>query len=191
MPGEQEALVNELRFVNEKAEHVRTIIDMHQNCTSGVVETLTVAELVEAALRMNSASMESRNVQTVSCFSSVPPITTERHKVLQILVNLVTNATQAVEQNPSSDRRLDVHIRMNGESGIQIAIKDNGMGIPQENLAHIFQEGFTTRKEGHGLGLHGSALLAGELGGTLRVHSDGPGKGAVFTLELPLQTATR
>ena len=187
---EQEALVNELRFVNEKAEHVRTIIDMHQNCTSGVVETLPVAELVEAALRMNSASMESRNVQTVSCFSSVPPITTERHKVLQILVNLVTNATQAVEQNPSSDRRLEVHIRMNGESGIHIAIKDNGMGIAPENLAHIFQEGFTTRKDGHGLGLHGSALLARELGGALRVQSDGPGKGADFTLELPLQMAT-
>lgn len=106
-------------------------------------------------------------------------------------MNLVTNATQALEQNPSDNRRLEVYIGMNGKSRIQIAVKDNGTGIAPENLARIFQEGFTTRQEGHGLGLHGSALVAREIGGSLRVQSDGLGKGAVFTLELPLQMAAR
>jgi len=64
-------------------------------------------------------------------------------------------------------------------------VRDNGMGIPPENLTRIFVHGFTTRKEGHGFGLHSGALAAREMGGSLSVHSDGPGKGATFTLELP------
>jgi two-component system NtrC family sensor kinase len=59
------------------------------------------------------------------------------------------------------------------------------VGIAPEMLTRIFQYGFTTREEGHGFGLHSSALAAQELGGSLSVHSDGPRLGATFTLELP------
>ena len=69
---------------------------------------------------------------------------------------------------------------------VQITVRDNGVGIPPDHLTKIFNHGFTTRKDGHGFGLHSGALAARELGGSLRVHSDGPGKGAAFTLELPL-----
>jgi signal transduction histidine kinase len=64
-------------------------------------------------------------------------------------------------------------------------VADNGIGIPAENLTRIFNHGFTTRKNGHGFGLHSGALAAKEMGGALAVHSDGPGCGATFTLELP------
>ena len=70
-------------------------------------------------------------------------------------------------------------------SRVRIEVHDNGMGIAPEMLTRIFQYGFTTREEGHGFGLHSSALAAQELGGSLTVHSDGPGQGATFTLELP------
>ena len=69
---------------------------------------------------------------------------------------------------------------------IKIAVIDNGIGIPPENLTRIFNHGFTTRKDGHGFGLHSGALAAREMGGSLTAHSDGPGQGATFTLELPL-----
>ena len=72
----------------------------------------------------------------------------------------------------------------NGKSGVRIQVADNGIGIPAENLTKIFSHGFTTRKDGHGFGLHSGALAAQELGGTLTVFSDGPGKGATFTLDL-------
>jgi signal transduction histidine kinase len=75
----------------------------------------------------------------------------------------------------------------NGEGRIKISVHDNGVGISPENLARIFNHGFTTRKDGHGFGLHSGALAAKEMGGSLTVHSDGPGKGASFTLELPVQ----
>ena len=60
------------------------------------------------------------------------------------------------------------------------------LGIARENLTRIFSHGFTTKKHGHGFGLHSCANAAGEMGGSLSVRSDGPGKGATFTLELPL-----
>ena len=65
---------------------------------------------------------------------------------------------------------------------------DNGIGIPPENLTRIFNHGFTTRKDGHGFGLHSGALAAKEMGGSLTVHSGGTGQGAAFTLELPSTT---
>jgi signal transduction histidine kinase len=67
-----------------------------------------------------------------------------------------------------------------------MTVSDNGVGIASENLTRIFNHGFTTRKDGHGFGLHSGALAAREMGGALWAQSDGPGKGATFTLELPL-----
>jgi two-component system NtrC family sensor kinase len=67
---------------------------------------------------------------------------------------------------------------------VKVVVRDNGIGIPPENLTKIFNHGFTTKKDGHGFGLHSGANAAKEMGGNLTGHSDGPGKGAEFTLEL-------
>ncbi|MFO1488479.1 MAG: ATP-binding protein [Verrucomicrobiota bacterium] len=115
----------------------------------------------------------------------MPAITVEKHKVLQILVNLIRNAKYACDDSRRSDRLITLRIQ-GGDPGVKISVTDNGIGIVKENLVRIFNHGFTTRKEGHGFGLHSGALAARELGGALLVKSDGTGKGAVFTLELPL-----
>ncbi|MBT5707447.1 MAG: ATP-binding protein [Verrucomicrobia bacterium] len=70
--------------------------------------------------------------------------------------------------------------------GVRISVIDTGVGIPKENLTKIFAFGFTTRKEGHGFGLHSSALAAKEMGGELTGESDGMEKGAAFHLDLPI-----
>jgi signal transduction histidine kinase len=116
----------------------------------------------------------------------LPTINIDKHRVLQILVNLIRNANQACQESGHADRRLTVCMA-DGEGRIKISVKDNGVGISPGNLARIFNHGFTTRKDGHGFGLHSGALAAKEMGGSLTVHSDGPGKGASFTLELPVQ----
>jgi C4-dicarboxylate-specific signal transduction histidine kinase len=110
---------------------------------------------------------------------------TDKHKVLMILVNLVSNAKYAMDEVPVAERLLTLTLEQASANRIRILIHDNGMGIAPELLTRIFQYGFTTREEGHGFGLHSSALAAQELDGSLIVHSDGPGKGATFTLELP------
>jgi C4-dicarboxylate-specific signal transduction histidine kinase len=106
---------------------------------------------------------------------------------MQILVNLIRNAKYACDESGRPEKRLEVHVA-GDDRKVRISVVDNGVGIPAENLTRIFSHGFTTRKEGHGFGLHSSALAAAELGGALLVHSDGPGRGAAFTLELPLRT---
>jgi signal transduction histidine kinase len=105
--------------------------------------------------------------------------------VLQILVNLIRNAKYACDDSGRSDKQMTVRIAQAGDR-IQIAIIDNGVGIPTVNLTRIFAHGFTTRQNGHGFGLHSGALAARELAGSLTVASDGPGLGATFTLEFPL-----
>jgi signal transduction histidine kinase len=123
-------------------------------------------------------------------FDPLPAVSVDRHKVLQILVNLLSNAKYACDAADKNDRRVTVRIRKVREERVQIEVADNGEGIAPENLTRIFTLGFTTRKDGHGFGLHSAALTSRELGGSLSAHSDGPGWGATFTLEFPLAQAT-
>jgi C4-dicarboxylate-specific signal transduction histidine kinase len=107
--------------------------------------------------------------------------------LLQILVNLICNAKKACDESIQPEKLLIMRVAK-GEGRIKISVIDNGVGIPPENLTRIFNHGFTTRKDGHGFGLHSGALAAKEMGGALVAHSDGPGKGASFTLDLPVLT---
>jgi signal transduction histidine kinase len=124
-------------------------------------------------------------VKEVRQLRFLPPVMTDKHKVLMILVNLISNAKYAMDETPADQRILTVKMDVPAADKVRIEIRDNGMGIAQEMVTRIFQYGFTTRKDGHGFGLHSSALAAQELGGSLSVHSEGPGCGATFTLELP------
>jgi len=136
---------------------------------------------------MNALAIERHGVQLVREYSRSPAVLVEKHKVLQILVNLIRNAKYALDERGHSDKRLTLRVGVNGNDMVKILVIDNGVGIPPENLERIFAHGFTTKKHGHGFGLHSSVLAAKEMGGTLTVHSDGPGTGATFTLELPCQ----
>ena len=156
---------------------------------SGLSELVPVIDLVEDAVRMNTGALERHKVRLVRDYSTVAPILVEKHKVLQILVNLIRNAKYACDDTNLPDKQLTLRVT-GDEVCVQIAVIDNGVGIPPENLTRIFNHGFTTRKEGHGFGLHSGALAAKELGGSLTVQSDGPGEGAVFTLELPVSHQT-
>lgn len=106
--------------------------------------------------------------------------------MLQILVNLIRNAKYALTEADRPDKLMVLRAQMAGPNEFEISVIDNGAGIAPEHLPRIFAHGFTTRPDGHGFGLHSSALAARDLGGTLSVHSDGRGTGAAFTLKLPL-----
>jgi signal transduction histidine kinase len=96
------------------------------------------------------------------------------------------NAKYACEVNTTSSRFVQVRVSVSSQNQVRFEVTDNGMGIAAENLTRIFSYGFTTRKTGHGFGLHSGALAAKEMGGSLNASSAGPGKGATFTLELPI-----
>ena len=185
---EQAELLREANALVEKVMHIKEIVAMQQNYarTSAVAERLPLVDLVEDAMMMNADSTQRHNVKIVRDYAEVPAMLVEKHKVLQILVNLIRNAKHACDDSGRSDKQITLRIRpANGH--IQVSVCDNGVGIAPENLTRMFSHGFTTRKEGHGFGLHSSAIAAKALGGTLTAQSDGPGRGATFTLDLPLQ----
>ena len=185
---EHAAMVLEISSLRRNVEHVKEIIAVQQSYArvAGVFETIQVTDLLEDALRMNAGSLARHEVKVVRDFKALPTICTDKHKVLQILINLVRNAKYACDESGRSDKQIMMQAA-NGEGWVRIAVIDNGVGIPPENLTRIFSHGFTTRKDGHGFGLHSGALVAKELGGSLFVQSDGHGLGAAFTLELPIQ----
>ena len=189
LAGEQQETLKEIKSLAANIDHIKEIIAMQQSYAKvlGVIESLPVVDLVEDALRLNAGAMERHQVKVVREYFEVPPILVDKHKVLQILVNLIRNAKYALDDRGHTDKRMVLQVGLNGNNTVKISVIDNGVGIPQENLTRIFEHGFTTRKEGHGFGLHNGALTAKELGGKLTAYSDGPGKGANFTLELPRQ----
>jgi two-component system, NtrC family, sensor kinase len=187
--ADQETLIRELDLLQRNVEHIKEIVAMQQNYATvgGVKEVINVVELVEDSLRMNEGALNRHRVEVIREFENVPSMNVEKHKILQILVNLVRNAKHACDDSGREDKRLTVRVA-NGDGQVRISVIDNGVGIPSENLTRIFNHGFTTRKSGHGFGLHSGALAAKEMGGALTVLSDGPGQGATFTLELPCTT---
>jgi len=185
--AEQCSILAEVESLRQNVEHIKDIVSMQQEYAkvSGVTEIMKVTDLVEDSLRMNAAALVRHDVTVERDYQEVPPVAIEKHKTLQILVNLIRNAKYACDEGGRIDKRLTLRVA-NGNGRIKISVADNGIGIPPENLTRIFNHGFTTRKEGHGFGLHSGALAAREMGGCLTVHSDGPGAGATFTLELPV-----
>jgi signal transduction histidine kinase len=185
---EQAEMLKELQSLGANIEHIKEIVAMQQNYSkiSGLTESLAVVDLVEDAIRMNNAALVRHDVQLVREYSETSPVLVEKHKVLQILVNLIRNSKYALDESGRADRRVTVRVAKNGGDFVRVSIIDNGVGIPSQNLTRIFEHGFTTRKNGHGFGLHSGALAARELGGTLTAYSDGPGTGASFVLELPV-----
>ncbi|HEV8543323.1 MAG TPA: CHASE sensor domain-containing protein [Verrucomicrobiae bacterium] len=188
LAAEQQDLLKELELLTKNVEHIKEIVAMQQNYArvSGIIESLSIRNLVEDALQMNAAALARHGVLVIRDFHEVPVISVDKHKVLQILVNLIRNAKYAIDAAARRDKRLSVTIRMNDRQMIEIAVVDNGIGIAAENLTRIFSHGFTTKRDGHGFGLHSGALAAKEMGGSLTAFSEGVGKGATFILQLPL-----
>jgi signal transduction histidine kinase len=143
--------------------------------------------LVEDCLRLNAGALSRHQIEVIRDFDGDPSLNVDKHKVLQILVNLVRNAKHACEDSGESHRRITLRVR-DADGRVRISVVDNGVGIAPENLTRIFNHGFTTRASGHGFGLHSGALAARELGGSLTVRSEGVGRGATFTLDLPRRT---
>jgi len=186
LTAEQGTALKEVDHLQKNIEHIKEIVSMQQihASSAGFVERLDLRELIETALRMNTASLNQYAIAVIREFQDVPPVPADKHKVLQILVNLIANARQAMKDSP--EKILTLGIQATAEASVRLFVRDTGGGVASENMTRIFAHGFTTKTDGHGFGLHSSALAAREMKGSLTVHSDGPGKGAVFALELPL-----
>jgi signal transduction histidine kinase len=189
--AEQRALLKEVQGLTRHVHHMRQIIRSHQGLARSheVVEPVSLEDLLEEAIELSFQAGDVRGLQMVRCFQGVPPVLMDKHQVLQILVNLLRNAKQAMQQHPRDTHALTVITRLVSDdscSRVEVDVRDTGIGIAAEQLSKMFTRGFTTKREGNGIGLHSSLLTLEKIGGTLSVRSDGIGTGATFTLRLPI-----
>jgi len=185
---EQQGLTDELAQLSKSVDHIKDIVSTQQSYAgaSSLLEPLDISALMEDALRMNAGALSRHNVTVIKEYAAVPQILGDKHRLLLIMVNLISNAKYAMANLSDRPRRITLSVTPVDGDTLQISVKDDGEGIPAENMTRIFTHGFTTRKEGHGFGLHSCALAALEMNGQLSAHSDGPGQGAIFTLKIPL-----
>lgn len=189
--AEQTLLIEELAQLTKSIDHIKEIVTTQQTYAGAarLIEALSISDLFEDALRMNSGALSRHHVTVIKDYQDVPMIMGDKHRLLLILINLISNAKFAMSHVSDHPREMTLGIRVVDQRTLCVSVKDRGEGIAPENLARIFNHGFTTRKDGHGFGLHSCALAAVEMNGHLHVHSDGPGQGALFTLEIPLELA--
>ncbi len=185
---EQQGIIEELGQLTKGIDHIKTIVAAQQSYAVAVsiVETVPVAELIDDALRMSAGLLARQEVTVVKDIADLPLLPLDRHRMLLILVNLINNAKQALDGVIDRSRCVTFSASLADGAVLRITVADNGNGIAPEHLARIFSHGFTTRKDGHGFGLHSCALAAQEMGGSLTVRSDGAGQGATFILDIPL-----
>lgn len=190
--SERAATLDELSALMTSVRHIKQIVATQQSLAgaSCLAEAVQLRDLVEDALRINTSGPLDRQAEVVRDFDELPALMLDKHRVLLILVNLISNARHAVANMPSSERRIALRLRTAQDGDVQVLVEDNGVGIPAENLTRIFAHGFTTKKDGHGFGLHSCALAAREMGGSLTAYSAGVGQGACFTLQLPVRLPT-
>ncbi|WP_223547839.1 DAHL domain-containing protein [Pseudomonas sp. A-B-19] len=189
---EQQEMADELGQMSKSVDHIKDIVATQQSYTGAksITEPLYISELLEDALHMNAGALTRHNVSVIREYSEVPQVMGDKHRLLLILINLISNAKYAMSGLNDRPREMTLGVRIVDDTFLEISVKDDGEGIAPENMTRIFAHGFTTRKEGHGFGLHSCALAAIEMNGHLTAHSDGPGLGALFTLQIPLIAVT-
>lgn len=188
---ERQTMALELDRLMKGVEHIRQIVTAQQAYAkvTGDKEKVRIQDVLEESLTLNMTKGADDRWKIVREFSDVPPVSIERHKLLQILVNLIRNAKEACEQDGKRQKILTLTVSCDGK-WISISVRDNGVGITPENLKRLFEHGYTTKREGHGFGLRNAAMTAKELGGALEAESDGANKGAIFILKLPIPSRT-
>ncbi len=186
---EEICILAEIKSLSKSIEHIKEIVAVQQSYAggSGFIEEVSLPELLDDAIRINASSMGRHQIDIVREFEDLPLLLIDKQKFVQIVVNLISNAKNAVLEAAQAHRQITVRLASVAGDRVRVEVIDNGIGIAPDNLTRIFSQGFTTRKAGHGFGLHSAANLATEMDGHLTVHSLGSGQGATFSLDIPFK----
>lgn len=187
---DERAMLNEVAGLHAGVAHITAIVSAQQTLAKSgnaveSTERVTPQVIVEEALGLALSAAAKERLAVVTHFEAGPALQLDRHRLIQVLVNLIRNASQAMEQRPDGERRLTLGTSTE-EGRLRFVVNDTGVGIAPETQLKLFAHGFTTRPDGHGFGMHASACTAMEMHGSLRCQSQGLGHGAAFTLEVPL-----
>ncbi len=185
---EQVILKQEIDMLIKNIQHIRTIISMQQELSKlkKIEDIVDIAATIKEALFITGLD-NNLEILIEKEYKNLKPIMVDKVKLLQIIVNLLHNAKESIKEHTNLQKIIKINLDFTNskQDKFFILISDNGIGIPAKNLTNIFAYGFTTKKDGHGFGLHSCAIAAKEMGGAIIVTSDGIGKGAQFKIELP------
>ena len=184
---ERDKQTEEVNSLIHNIEHIKNIISMQQSYAGGlgVTEKIKSSEVMDDAIDINISSINNNEINLIKKYDSDIEITVDKHKLIQILVNLISNAKHAVVNGKKADKNITLGMQKIN-TDIMFYVEDDGIGIDSSNIDRIFEFGFKVRQDGHGYGLHHSANAARELGGALTAHSDGLGEGCRFSLIIPI-----
>lgn len=186
--GEQVELSRDVARLSESINQIVEIIGAQQ-CNAGAVEVIEAADAVEvvrSATTVVRASCERHGVRLDLDFPAPIRTLVDRSRLQQVVVNLLTNAVQAVKQAPAERRAIRVCVGSDDRE-FWVEVRDQGVGFDPETHSHLFQQGFTTHQGGHGVGLHFCAIAARQMAGEIVAESKGMGEGAVFRVRVPLR----
>jgi signal transduction histidine kinase len=191
--SERDEVIVELDSLIKSIEHMKQIVTSQQSLVRGasLVERFELVEVTEEALRINIAKIEHARIRLERRFEPLPQVVADKHQLLQVLVNLISNAVRAVDESKSETRTITITTGIDATTRHLLwQIEDTGVGISAEDMDRIFEAGFTTKSSGQGgFGLHSSAVSASRMNGSLRAFSAGKGHGARFALEFPHESA--
>jgi len=162
-------------------EHQRYAFDQ------AMVEETDLNQLVQETLELDAYLLKEQNISVHREFQPLPALELEKSKFRLTLLCLMENACEAIRDAEEAGRGQIVLRTRSVENGVVLELADNGVGIAQEYLDKVFLQGFTTKPEGRGMGLHYAANAMSEVSGSIKVVSEGPGKGASVRLFFPLR----
>lgn len=187
-------ILGELENLCGGIDHISDLVRSQQTYagTKGVFELASLETELEAAIHICTQALgRMAGVEIAREFDEIPSVDVDKHKLMEILVNLIQNAHQALDGSGQAEKKLTLRVLQTADNTARIEVEDNGVGISEENLVRVFNHGFTTKQNGHGFGLHVSANAATEMNASLQVRSPGPGKGTTFFLDIPIRRQER
>ena len=190
---EQKGIQKEMKGLVRNIRHMKQIIASHQTMakSAGQAEQISLAAVLSHAMGLSFQPEDEKWIIIRPDYQQVPTVLVDQHQLLQILVNLLRNAKQAMRQQVQDSHELNLSVKYqdDDEASVVMTIQDSGIGIAPEHLSKMFTRGFTTKTDGNGIGLHSSILAIQNMGGSMHVQSEGVGRGATFTLTFPVQKA--
>ncbi len=188
LEDDKRGIADLLSTLNDNVQHIHEVIrDQHRHANQPVQwEQVALRSVIGEAVRCSQAQLDEENIRVVFASSANPTLWTDRSLLLQILINIIGNARNAMHDNHNRQPEIAIDWTQT-VTRLHIRIRDNGCGMDLSTKQRVFDAHFTTRESGSGLGLHFCANATKRVGGEIHVESDGPSHGATFVLELPLE----
>ena len=188
LEASQTATVEELRELDQNIKFIEEILRSQQNHarSPGVKERVQADEIFDTSLKLVSSGKRFAGMDVTRDYQFCDEVPLDKNRVMQILSNFIKTGFEAMDRTPPDQIVLHLSISQPKPDWVRFSVKDNGHGIPPERLSNLFTYGFTTKKTGHGFGLHSAACAAREMGGEIHIESEGEKMGATFSLDLPL-----